>query len=156
MLPFELNKRWLKAYTQVVIALRTRGTERVRIPRESLPLLGVVLASLLGSKPVPDTRVNLAHLRLLDQLYFAACATRTLVIRGRKERPRCVVRTAPCRCPDLDGKGTCSAMIRMQIAEADTHDESVGLRVKSALLQRLLAAGEHKLAQLVGILPSDR
>ena len=47
-------------------------------------------------------------------------------------------------------------MIRMQIAEADTHDESVGLRVKSALLQRLLAPGQHKLAQLVGILPSDR
>ena len=47
-------------------------------------------------------------------------------------------------------------MIGMQIAEADTYDESVGLRVKSTFLQRLLAPGEHKLAQLVGILPSDR
>jgi hypothetical protein len=58
-----------KRTAEVVVALRTRRTEGIRVCCEALPLLRVILVCLHRREPIPHPWVDPAHLRLLDDLY---------------------------------------------------------------------------------------
>jgi hypothetical protein len=57
--------------TEIMVAFRTRRTERIGIFEEALPLLGVFSLGVCYGESIPDTRVDFGHLWLLYNLDFA-------------------------------------------------------------------------------------
>jgi hypothetical protein len=51
-----------------MITLRPRCTERVRIFHKAFPILRIILLRLVRRQAVPNPRVDLQHLRFLDDL----------------------------------------------------------------------------------------
>lgn len=49
-----------------MVALRAGCSKRVRILAETVPVLRVIFPRLIGREAVPHPRVDLGHLRLLD------------------------------------------------------------------------------------------
>ena len=77
---------------EVVVALRARCTVCVRVVDEAHPLVRIVLADLVRREAVPDARIDLRHLRPLDD--FDPRRRQRVVRVVREERPRRVVRAS--------------------------------------------------------------
>ena len=80
--------------TEVMITLRARGTEGIGILEEALPFFRVLPLSVCYSESIPDTGINLGHLRSLDDFDVTLGAAWLLGVCCNHERPGGVVRTA--------------------------------------------------------------
>lgn len=54
--------------TEIVVTLGARCSERIGVLDEAIPIRRIVLLRLIRREPIPNTGVDLQHLRLLDDL----------------------------------------------------------------------------------------
>lgn len=105
---FNANPLWIKQgnrrTAQVVVTLRPRRTERVRVLREPVPFLWVILPRLVWCQSIPDSGVDFGHLRFLDNFDIEGSIGRRMTfctVCGSEEWPGGVMGTTTGRGPDL-------------------------------------------------------
>lgn len=94
--------RGRKRTAEIMVALCSWGTVRIRIPHEALPLIGVVVAHFVGSEAVPYAGVDLGHLWPLHDLDSGRRGG--VIWARRQEGPGRVVGAPAGRRPDLAGR----------------------------------------------------
>ncbi len=87
--------------TEVMIAFRAGCTEGIGILEEAFPFLRVLPLGVCYSEPIPDTGIDLGHLRFLNDFDVTLGAAWLLGVGRNHERPCGVVRTAASGGPYL-------------------------------------------------------
>lgn len=114
---------------KIVVTLCTGSPVRIWITHEALPLVGEESPDLLWGKPVPHARVNLRHLRFLNNFYSRA--GHGFDGGGGEKRPGGMMRPPPGGRPYLT-HNEYFAPCRKQAA---TYDQSAICSVNTALLE---------------------